>query len=59
MDENFMQLPHVKTTGSFLPGTLPPSTYAGKVFIDVATKNKAMYKQIAKKEEAKIQKDQV
>ena len=48
--------PHNETAGSSPPGTPPPSARACAAFVDVATKNKVMYKQLARKEEAKIQK---
>lgn len=48
--------PHNKTTGSFPPGTPPPNACVFAPFVDVVTKNKAIYEQMARGEEAKIQK---
>lgn len=43
-DKDFMLLLHDKIVGSSPPGTLPPSVCACEVFVNVATKTKAMYK---------------
>lgn len=48
--------PYNKTAGRFSLGTFPISALDCAVFIDIATKNKVIYKQNVRKEEAKIQK---
>ena len=50
--------PYNKTAASSPPGTPPPSARACAAFVDVAIKNKAMYKQTAREEETNIQKHQ-
>lgn len=55
-DSEVALLPHNKTVASFPSGILLPSVCACAAFVDIATKNKAMYKQMAKKEKANIQK---
>ncbi len=47
--------PYNEITASFLPKTPPSSARACAVFVDVATKNKAMYKQTTREKKANIQ----
>lgn len=44
LDMEFALLPHNNTAGSFAPGTTLPSIHAYTIFVDVATKNKTIYK---------------
>ncbi len=46
--------PYNKIAASFPPGILLPSGCVCATFVDIAIKNKAMYKQTAKEEEANI-----
>ncbi len=56
LDSEVALPPYNKTAASSPPGTPLPSARACAAFVDIATKNEAMYKQMAKEEEANIQK---
>ncbi len=56
LDLEVALLPHNKTAASSPPGTPPPSARAFAAFVNVATKNKAIYKQTVREKEANIQK---
>lgn len=45
---------HDKTADSFFFDTFLTSTYKYKAFIDIPTKNKVIYNQVAREKEAKI-----
>ena len=57
MDKDLTLPLHDKTASSSLPDIFPPNSCACEVFIDVITKNEAIYEQVAREEEAKIQKN--
>ena len=57
MDKDLILLPYNKTAGSFPSYTPLLSAYAYEVFVDIATQNEAIYKQAAKEEKAKVQKN--
>lgn len=57
MNKDFMLLSYDKTGDNFPFDTLPLTAYVYEVFINIATKNKTMYKQAIREGEAKIFKD--
>lgn len=54
-DKDFTLPPHDKTAGSSPPGTPLPGARVYEVFVDVATRNKVIYKQAAREKEANIE----
>ena len=56
LDSEVALSPYNKTAVTSSSGTLLSSAHTCAVFVDIATKNEAMYKQMAREEEANIQK---